>query len=64
MFYKKFGVAIPYKSGKYSYINNLIDLNDNTIYQYVAIPYKSGKYSYGGDLMSWKFYTFYCRNPL
>ena len=49
MFYKKFGVAIPYKSGKYSYINNLIDLNDNTIYQYVAIPYKSGKYSYGGD---------------
>ena len=41
---KKIKVAIPYKSGKYSYFyknNNLAELMEK-----VAIPYKSGKYSY------------------
>ena len=39
-------VAIPYKSGKYSYVNNLIVKSLGTLG--VAIPYKSGKYSYIG----------------
>ncbi len=38
-------VAIPYKSGKYSYFR--IKKNPQGIFKKkVAIPYKSGKYSY------------------
>ena len=37
-------VAIPYKSGKYSYRNNIVFFR--TCCFFVAIPYKSGKYSY------------------
>ena len=39
------GVAIPYKSGKYSYSKKAIIAFDKKR-SGVAIPYKSGKYSY------------------
>ena len=38
-------VAIPYKSGKYSYGNPVYETNESRS-NGVAIPYKSGKYSY------------------
>ena len=37
-------VAIPYKSGKYSY--KIIKMFYRQNINFVAIPYKSGKYSY------------------
>ena len=55
-------VAIPYKSGKYSYeTENIIVYS---LLYGVAIPYKSGKYSYFFKKISVKDLETKRRNPL
>ena len=55
-------VAIPYKSGKYSYQGDFMLSIGATIL--VAIPYKSGKYSYPGTKKNFTRGLKPRRNPL